>query len=105
MSEQEIRNLKAEMIALTKSVNDAIEIAKKSAEVAYVASDSARKLGVELKSKIEEINIAIKPMSEIYTNVTGFKNVGKYIFYFVSILVAFAVSLKTLFPNFSFKLW
>lgn len=105
MSEQEIRNLKVELIALTKSVNDAIEIAKKSAEVAYVASDSARKLGTELKLKIDEINETIKPMAEIYNNITGFRNVGKYIFYFVSILVAFAVSIKTLFPHFSFKLW
>ncbi len=103
MSEQEIRTLKNEMVALTKSVNEAIEIAKKSAEVAYNASKNNNIAVADTKRSIEELKETLKPIADIYVTTKGFGKITKYIFIILSFIVALIISIKTLLPN--LRIW
>lgn len=114
MSEQEIKNLRQEMIALTKSVNDyiikseahnteAIETAKRATEVAYVASSNNNSAVKELKTSIQGIQDTLEPIAKIYINTVGFGKVTKYIFFGLSFIVGLIISIRTLLPN--SRLW
>lgn len=99
MSEQEIRNLKKEMQDLTKSVNQALEVAKASAATAYTASKNNNEAVAEIKKTIDEIKITLEPMAQIYSKTGIIWTVVKYLFTFIVILAGLLLTLKELFKK------
>lgn len=77
----------------------AIETAKASAETAYHASLENVRMNREMTVQLQVLSDKISPVVEVYTDLNGTKKVLKYVFYTLSLIIGFILSLKALFPN------
>lgn len=104
----ELRELIIEQNELAlKSINDQNqESFKEMYNSFFIASDKQVKATESVRENLEKHISEVKawqeraePIVEIYTNLNGTKKVLKYVFYTLSLVIGFVLSIKALFPN------
>jgi len=92
---EEIRIHVADAVKLT--VNGKIDKLSEQVKTASERAEIAARIGQETAEQLVKLEKQLKPITEIWSDLTGAKRVIKYLFVTISLAVGFAISIKALF--------